>query len=448
MVRTVSPNAASRRIIRSYYLLAGLYTLSASVIWGVNTLFLLDAGLSLSEVFIANAAFSAGTVLFEIPTGVVADTVGRRASFLASTAVLAATTLLYLYMSAVEAGVVAFSVVSVFMGLGFTFYSGATEAWLIDALNDVGFDEEYDHVFARGQMISGGSMLIGTVGGGVLGSISLAVPFVTRAALLVALFILAFAVMHDRGFTPKPLTVQSIPGEMSNVARTGVKFGWGNLALRRLTLAGLVQNAVFIWVWYAWQPYFLELLGEDAVWVAGIVSALVAVSTILGNALVEFFTRFCGKRTTMLIAAAMVQSIAAVGIGLAGSFWLALVMLLLVTGALGVSMPVRQSFFHNVVPGEHRATVISFDSMVAGVGGVAGQVGLGESAERRGIGETYVISGLILAVAVPFLYAARRAESEGDPFVGTKAELQGTCAAKGVPAISTVDWGVPADELL
>ena len=85
---------ASRRVLAGYYTLAGLYTLSAAAIWGVNTLFLLDAGLSFFEVFVANAAFSAGMVVFEIPTGAVADTLGRRVSFLLSVAVLGATTLM------------------------------------------------------------------------------------------------------------------------------------------------------------------------------------------------------------------------------------------------------------------------------------------------------------------------------------------------------------------
>lgn len=82
----------SGRTIAGYYTLAGLYTLSAAAIWGVNTLFLLDAGLSFFEVFVANGAFSLGTVLFEIPTGVVADTLGRRISFLLSVSVLGVST--------------------------------------------------------------------------------------------------------------------------------------------------------------------------------------------------------------------------------------------------------------------------------------------------------------------------------------------------------------------
>ena len=51
---------SAQRVIRTYLAIAGVYTLSASLIWGVNTLFLLDAGLSVFEVFVANAAFTAG----------------------------------------------------------------------------------------------------------------------------------------------------------------------------------------------------------------------------------------------------------------------------------------------------------------------------------------------------------------------------------------------------
>ncbi len=51
-----------------------LSTLAASYIWGINTLFLLDGGLNNAEAFAANASFTAGMVILEVPTGVVADT--------------------------------------------------------------------------------------------------------------------------------------------------------------------------------------------------------------------------------------------------------------------------------------------------------------------------------------------------------------------------------------
>jgi len=75
---TSTPGAVQR----TYLTLTLLTTFAASFIWGVNTLFLLDAGLTNAEAFAANAFFSAGQVVFEVPTGVVADTRGRRFSFL------------------------------------------------------------------------------------------------------------------------------------------------------------------------------------------------------------------------------------------------------------------------------------------------------------------------------------------------------------------------------
>ena len=68
----------ARVVERTFLVLTLLTTLAASFIWGINTLFLLDAGLSNTEAFAANAFFTLGQVIFEVPTGVVADTRGRR----------------------------------------------------------------------------------------------------------------------------------------------------------------------------------------------------------------------------------------------------------------------------------------------------------------------------------------------------------------------------------
>jgi MFS family permease len=123
---------------RTYLILVLLQTLAASLIWGVNTLFLLDAGLSLTQVFIANAAYTAGMVIFEVPTGVIADTFGRRISFILGAATLMVTTAAYLGLWYVEATIWWWVLVSALIGLGFTFFSGATEAWLVDALHATG----------------------------------------------------------------------------------------------------------------------------------------------------------------------------------------------------------------------------------------------------------------------------------------------------------------------
>src|ERR671939_1686815 len=109
----------SRAVQRTYLVLTLLTTLAASFIWGVNTLFLLNAGLDNTEAFTANAFFTVGQVVFEVPTGVVADTRGRRFSFLLGAATLLASTLLYLLMWQIRAPLVGWAVASILLGLGF-----------------------------------------------------------------------------------------------------------------------------------------------------------------------------------------------------------------------------------------------------------------------------------------------------------------------------------------
>src|SRR5688572_21175169 len=196
------------RVIRSYLVISALFTLSASLIWGINTLFLLDAGLSIFEVFVANAAFTAAMAFLEIPTGVVADTRGRRVSFLLSALTLALGTLAYVGVAAIEGGLLLFCLAGVILGLGYTFYSGAVEAWLVDALKATGYHHELDRVFARSSIVSSVAMIVGTLVGGVLGQIGLSIPYVVRTGLILIAFAVGLRTMYDIGFTPRTLQLR------------------------------------------------------------------------------------------------------------------------------------------------------------------------------------------------------------------------------------------------
>ena len=194
----------ARVVQRTYLVLTLLTTLAASFIWGINTLFLLDAGLSNTEAFAANAFFTVGQVIFEVPTGVVADTRGRRFSFLLGALTLLSSTLLYLLMWEWQAPFVGWAVASILLGLGFTFFSGATEAWLVDALAATGFEGSLESVFGRAQTVSGGAMLAGSVAGGIVAQATdLGVPYILRAAMLGVTFVVAFTFMRDLGFSPR-----------------------------------------------------------------------------------------------------------------------------------------------------------------------------------------------------------------------------------------------------
>src|SRR5207237_10871212 len=124
---------SARTVVRIYLLLTLLTTLAASFIWGINTLFLLDAGLSNTEAFAANAFFTLGEVVFEVPTGVVADTRGRRFSFLLGAATLLVSTLLYFLMWRLRAPLFGCALSSILLRVGASFFSGSPSAWLVAA---------------------------------------------------------------------------------------------------------------------------------------------------------------------------------------------------------------------------------------------------------------------------------------------------------------------------
>ncbi len=430
----------TERVIRSYYAIAGTYTLAASIIWGVNTLFLLDAGLDIFEAFVANAAFTVGSVFFEIPTGVLADTRGRRASFLISVAILFLTTLGYVGVAQLGGGIVWFCIVSILVGLGFTFYSGAVDAWLVDALESTGHHGPLDGIFARGSMVTGGAMLIGSVTGGVLGTIDLALPYLMRAVILVVVFAIAWFTMHDLGFSPRTLTVRGIPGEMKKVAKDSLRHGFGVVPLRLLMAIAFVQMGFMMWAWYAWQPYFLELWGSsEAIWLAGVISAVMSLSMVAGNALVERLTRVSGRRTTILACAVAIQVVAAVFVGLAPSFWLAVLAFMVMIATVGVSGPVRAASMHQLIDAEHRASVTSLDAMAGNAGSILGQSGLGYLSRVRSIPESYVLGGIVSVLALPIVFWLRSLDDDSDFIAGEQANEPAGCAPKGAPSVGHLD---------
>jgi MFS family permease len=410
-----SPQAMNSTAVQRTYLLLMLgNTLAASLIWGINTIFLLDAGLSNLEAFAANAFFTAGMVLFEVPTGVVADTVGRRASYLLGTVTLAGSTLLYVLLWHVHAPFWAWGIASVLLGLGFTFFSGAVEAWLVDALEATGFTGKLETVFGRGQMTTGVGMLAGAVAGGFIAEqTSLGVPFVLRAVLLLVMFGVAFRLMRDIGFEPSPANRPL--REMRRIAAASIDHGWRVPAVKWLMVESLFIGGVGIYVFYALQPYLLELYGDPhAYQIAGVVAAIVAGAQIVGGVAAPRIQQLFGRRTSALIATASLGVGALALIGTVHSFW-AVVGLTVVWAILfSATMPIRQTYLNGLIPTKQRATILSFDSMMSSGGGVWAQPALGRAADVWGYAPSYVMSAGISALAIPFLALSRRQHAAAD----------------------------------
>jgi predicted MFS family arabinose efflux permease len=335
-------------------------------------------------------------------------------------------TLLYLLIWQTGGPFLAWAAVSMVLGLGFTFFSGATEAWLVDGLRATGYESSLESAFARGQVAMGIAMLSGTILGGVLAQVTnLGMPYVVRGVLLGLTFVVAWRSMHDVGFTPDRST--SVPKAMGGIVRSSLDHGLRNPPVRWVMLAAPFSFGVAVYGFYAAQPYLLELFGDpDAYAVAALSAALVAGTQILGGVLVPRAAQLIRRRTSALVLGSVLTAAVLVPIGLVSSFWVAVV-LLSIWGTLFAAMgPVRQAFLNGLIPSAQRATVLSSDNLLGSAGGVVAQPGLGKVADVWSYGSSYLVGAGIELLALPFLLLARRERASSDR---TEEETPGPEAA-------------------
>jgi MFS family permease len=355
-----------------------------------------------------------------VPTGVVADTRGRRLSFLLGTLTLFITTLAYLWLWKTKGPFWAWAVVSMLLGLGFTFFSGATEAWLVDGLKAAGYDEGLDNVFAKGAIANGVAMLTGTVAGGLVAQYTnLGVPYIMRIVALAATFAIAFFLMHDDGFKPK--TRSNFLNEMKDVVSGALEFGVKNRPIRWMMLSGIFNGGVGIFAFYAMQPYLMQLYGNTASYaIAGLAAAIVSGSMILGGVLVPYISRLFKTRTSLLVTGLVISVASLLMIALAGNFWIVLVVLSAWSIVFSATGPIRQAYMNGIIPSAQRATVLSADNMLTSFGGVVCQPGLGKVADLWGYPQSYLGSAVFQIIALPFLLLAKREKAKSDPIKDSK----------------------------
>jgi MFS family permease len=427
-------SAQQQRVVAVYLGVSGVYTLATSIIWGVNTLFLLKAGLGIFHVMLVNTAFTVGQLVFEVPTGVIADTLGRKKSLLFGVATLFVSTLLYVGAYRFGWGIWVFALASVLIGLGFTFQTGAADAWLVDALDHTGWEGGKEQVFGWGGMAFGGAMLLGTLIGGVLGQIDLELPYVVRSAILAICFVAILVVMRDIGFTPRPLRASRFGEETRAILKAGVEYGWRHPVVRPLMFVSLAQGLFFIYGFYSLQPYLLQLLRSNLVWAVAAVTAGGSLLGIVGNSFVGRIMKGPdGPRRSgrVLAFVAGSQVLLALAIGLTGVlapasargpllFSLVTLLWLAFSFGMGVSGPVRQAFINTQIPSAQRATVLSLDSFFADVGGSVGQPGLGWIAQATSIPVGWVVGAIAMVASVPLYLRADAAERKQSRLTGER----------------------------
>ena len=413
----MAATAPQQKVIRSYLLISGLFRLSASLIWPINFLFLLSGGLSHFEAFSINAIFASFEAFFEIPTGVVADTLGRRKSVLLSVITLSIGTAIYAAAGYYQLGFGAFVVMTLFIALGFTFYSGAVDAWMVDALKSLDYTEPLDDIFGKVGQVTSWALVGGVLLGGALADIHLVVPFLVRLVLLLLLIPVVYFTVRDVGFSPRQLQRSELIGEMRHHAITSIRFGWQQPSVRLIMIAYLIMHVYFIWGWHGWQEWFLDL----AVWTKstklnGTIAAVAGVVMVGGNIIIPWLRQVLDRRTTLLLIIVVTFGGTTIALGIANAFWITVPLYLVSMFIWAIYGTVVQAYLHDLTPTAQRATVISFAALMASLGSVIGHTGLGYLTEVWPYNRIYILGGSVVLFAIPFVLALRKRGDKEDAY--------------------------------
>jgi MFS family permease len=180
-------------------------------------------------------------------------------------------------------------------------------------------------------------------------------------------------------------------------------------------LAAPFTFGVAIYVSYALQPYLLQLWGDPSAYgIAGLAAALLAAAQIVGGLITPVVRGWFRRRTTMLLVMLGLGAAVVLLIGLIANFWAVLALIVLWGLLTAAATPVRQAYLNGMIPSQQRATILSFDSLMGSSGGVVAQPLLGRAADVWGYPASYVLSGAVAALALPFVWLSRRSDVPAD----------------------------------
>lgn len=356
-------------------------------------------GVSLGDVFLINAWFFLCNFALEVPTGTVADYLGRRLSLILGSVVAAGGVLFYAW----RPGLGHFLLAEVFMAVAYTLHSGADEALAYDSLKALGREREAARLIARMEAFKLGGIVAATVLGGFV-----AAAWGLRAPMLVTCLPMALAALVALGLVEPP---GAAGGQRSYLAilREGGRVFLHQPAVRRLALEAALTNAVAWAIIWLFQPLLQRASLPLSAF--GVVHALGCLAQIAFLSAVPTLERACGSRRlllrlTTLAGAGCFALLAAttawplVGVGIVAGMAFGLTRVPLFSAAVN----------HHVASGE-RATVLSFCGMVRQAAIVVVNPLAGWLAERS-------LPGALLAMAAAFVLAAwlsRVSDADFDP---------------------------------
>ena len=400
---------------RVYLILSGVATLANSAMFvALAVYYVTVVGMNPLQLVLVGTVLEAAVLLFELPTGVVADTYSRRLSVVLGMFVLGVAWL-------IEGSIAVFATIllaEAIRGVGYTFLSGALQAWLADEVGN----ELVGPTLIRASQVARVAALVGIALGAVIGSVQPNWPVLLGGALHLALGVFLVLVMPEHGFAPAPHADRNPLRAMRQTLMAGGQVVRGQPLVMSLLLATLFYGAAsegFDRLWEAFLLLDISLPGvgnlKPIVWIALVTATgslvALAVTHLLRDRL-DHASQRPALAARILVGLVAATALVTLGIAAVNTFAAAFVLLALRGVLLSLAEPLHDSWLIQNVPPQVRATVISMAGLSNAFGQTVGGPGVGALGNRRGIRAALAASGLLLLPLVGvFAQAARHPAS-------------------------------------
>ncbi|MBX3065348.1 MAG: MFS transporter [Anaerolineae bacterium] len=364
-------SSTSSRAYRVFLVSELLLGVLFSMIYAASEIFRIqNVGMTPLQLVLIGTALEASAFLFEVPTGVVADSYSRKYSVIIGIALLGSSFVLTGLFPIFWGQIV----IQIVAGLGYTFISGAQQAWITDEIGE----EAAAKAFLRASQIGTVAGVVGIVTTIFLGSINVVIPIVLGGAVMIGLSIALIVMMPEHGFKPTPSTERNTFKRMLSTFQGGVKVVRRNRTLVTILLLSAIMGA--------WSEsydrmsgiHFIDTIGLPGTFQPVVWFGLMSLAAMPFHLLITEFVRRRVNTTThhsvvralmlfdtLLIAGALIFAFA-------GNLLLAWAASLLIGLMRGISHPVRTAWLNQNVPSEVRATVFSMESQSNALGQIAG----------------------------------------------------------------------------
>jgi MFS family permease len=376
--------------IRVYSIVRLLNSFALGTILPVYVLYFRHYQINLFQIAMLAAIFEASILIFEMPTGIVADTYGRKISVILSALVSVISGIFFIFFPIL----LGFIIAEILNGLGETLRSGALEAWLVDSLKHEGKEEKVKHAFAQGTKYRIIGNLSGLILGGYLASLDIKLVWVPFTIVFFILNIFLFLKMKEEYRIEKTVSGRILSKVSETIKRSLIVIKSQKLIWALLLLA-LLSEFSFETISQYWQVHFSENLFIKTEYFGWIL----VISSVITLLLIDKVTRLSEKfkhEVSSLVILEILFVLSLLVIALTFSPILAILFFILLQSFASFKEPIFLDLYNKHIPSEQRATLLSFQSLVGSGGEVLAGLCIGIVALKFGLRITFGLGTVIL----------------------------------------------------